>query len=548
MSYRVTFQTFGCKLNQLETEALADSFARAGAAVLPQGSEAELHVLNTCTVTGKAEQKARRSIRAALAAGPRSPGREAVVVVTGCYAQVEAEAIEGLGERVVAVRGEDKALLHGLAAWLADEWQGHGDLLEAVRDWRAAAAARAGVLAAGGATDEADGAGVAASGAGARPGNAARDGRFAFSPAAFAFHSRPSLKIQDGCNNRCSYCRVCIARGPSVSLEPAIVLERLRALEDSGAAEAVLTGVNLSQYRSGGLGFAGLLGYLLAGTSRIAIRLSSFEPDRVDAAFLEAFGERRVRPHLHLPIQSGSDAVLARMGRRYTASEILAACEALRKVKGDPFLAADLIAGFPGETDTDFEATLSTAAAAGLAWIHAFPFSARPGTAAWDLRPRVPERIAGERVAALTALAEVGREAYLARWMGREVEAVLETSYDGAVGDAGGAGNAGAAGDTEDAGAGGNARGDAGAAGGARAGSGLSGDPASGRPSFRATSDNYLRLALDALPPGQGGNGRRGNAFLCQITGREGPGREAGARDPGVDASARALSWLRPGA
>jgi threonylcarbamoyladenosine tRNA methylthiotransferase MtaB len=490
MSYRVTFQTFGCKLNQLETEALADSFARAGATVLSPGSEAELHILNTCTVTGKAEQKARRAIRAALAAGPRSPGREAVVVVTGCYAQVEAEAIEALGERVLAVRGEDKALLHGLAAYLADEWQGHGDLLGAVRDWRAAAPARAAAVPAG------------AAGSGPRSDNAARDGRFAFNPAAFAFHSRPSLKIQDGCSNRCSYCRVCIARGPSVSLEPAVVLERLRSLEASGAAEAVLTGVNLSQYRSGGLGFAGLLGYLLGGTSRIAIRLSSFEPDRVDAAFLEAFGERRVRPHLHLPIQSGSDAVLARMGRRYTASEVLAACEALRRVKGDPFLAADLIAGFPGESDADFEATISTAAAAGLAWIHAFPFSARPGTAAWDMKPRVPERVAGERVAALTALAERGREAYLARWMGREVEAVLETSPEGA------------------------------------------GRPAAEGPSFRATSENYLRLALDALPPGREGAGRRGNAFLCQITGSEVRGHDAGSPDPGLDAQAHALSWL----
>ena len=500
MSYRVTFQTFGCKLNQLETEALADSFSRAGAAVLSPGSEAELHILNTCTVTGKAEQKARRSIRAALAAGPRSPGREAVVVVTGCYAQVEAEAIEALGERVLAVRGEDKALLHGLAAFLADEWQGHGDLLGAVRDWRAAAAARAAAVPAGAA-----GATGAAAG-GPRSDNAARDGRFAFNPAAFAFHSRPSLKIQDGCSNRCSYCRVCIARGPSVSLEPAVVLERLRALEASGAAEAVLTGVNLSQYRSGGLGFAGLLGYLLAGTSRIAIRLSSFEPDRVDAAFLEAFGERRVRPHLHLPIQSGSDAVLARMGRRYTASQVLAACDDLRRVKGDPFLAADIIAGFPGETDADFEATLSTAAAAGLAWIHAFPFSARPGTAAWDMKPRVPERVAGERVAALTALAERGREAYLARWMGCEVEAVLETVYDD------------------------------------------DGSPAAEGSGFRATSDNYLRLALESLPSGQGLAGRRGNAFLCQITGREGHDHDVDSTDSGIDAHAHALSWLQPGA
>ena len=181
--------------------------------------------------------------------------------------------------------GEDKSRLHGLAHFLAEEWQGHGPLLDAVREWAAA-------------RDRVE-AGV---------------GRFAFKPESFAFHSRPSLKIQDGCDNHCSYCRVCIARGPSESLRASEVVERLRSLESAGAAEVVLTGVNLSHYRSEGLDFPGLLRLLLGSTASVALRLSSYEPDRVDAAFLEVFSEPRVRPHLHLAVQSGSDSVLGPNG------------------------------------------------------------------------------------------------------------------------------------------------------------------------------------------------------------------------------------------
>ena len=196
--------------------------------------------------------------------------------------------------------------------------------------------------------------------------------RFAFAPTAFRFHSRPSLKIQDGCDNRCAYCRVCLARGPSVSLEPTRLLERVRALEAAGAPEIVLTGVNLSQYRAVGLDFSALLGWLLAETDRVAFRISSWEPDRVDDAFLAVFLASRVRPHLHLAAQSGSDVTLRAMGRHYGAARLLAAVADLRRVKVDPFLGADLICGFPGETDAQFGQTLALAEQADFAWIHAY--------------------------------------------------------------------------------------------------------------------------------------------------------------------------------
>lgn len=391
MRISVAFHTLGCKLNQLETESLADAFLRGGATLLREGSGgADLVVINTCTVTGKAEQKARRLVRQTLASNPG-----AVALVTGCYAQVEAGAIASLHERAVVVPGDRKSALLGLPSFLVEEWQGHGDLLEAVRTWVG--------LSSGRASDP-----------------------FAFRPEEFAFHSRPALKIEDGCDNRCSYCRVRIARGPARSLAATEILARLRALEAADKAEVVLAGVNLHQYRDGERCFPALLSLLLEGTERIAIRLSSYEPEGLNEEFLEVFSHSRVRPHLHLPVQSGSDRILRSMARAYRRDKVISGLEAARRVKGDLFVAADLIAGFPGESDEDFAATLDLAEQCGFAWIHAFPFSPRPGTAAWDMGPKVPERVAGERVSALGATARSGRAAYLARQVGTEVEAVLE--------------------------------------------------------------------------------------------------------------------------
>jgi threonylcarbamoyladenosine tRNA methylthiotransferase MtaB len=403
ISLRVAFHTLGCKLNQLETESLADSFRQAGAAIVPSGHEADLHVINTCTVTSKAEQKARRLIRQALA----SDG-DCVVLVTGCYAQMESAALAGMDPRCVVIPGDEKDSVLSLASRLADFWQGHGELLEAVLEWRRW-------------RKDADG-------AISSPISVAD--RFAFRPETFSFHSRPSLKIQDGCDNRCSYCRVCLARGPSVSIEPREALRRIRTLEDAGRAEIVLTGVNLSQYRGeeGGreLRFGSFLSWILENTSRISFRISSFEPERVDEEFLAAFANGRVRPHIHLALQSGSDAVLSRMRRSYDSAAILEAIRKLRSVKDDPFVAADIIAGFPGESDGEFLETMELCRKCDLAWIHAFPFSARPGTEAFTMKPSVPERIAGERVRSLSGFAESHHAAYVGRWIGRSTEVVLE--------------------------------------------------------------------------------------------------------------------------
>ena len=407
---RVAFQTLGCKLNQLETESIADKFLDAGAEIVPFHEEADLYIVNTCTVTSKAEQKARHDIRSAI-----HKVRNTTVIATGCYAQMDSEDLSLLDERVIVISGDLKASLLLLPQWLLANWQGHGELFHALLEWRdeilAAAKGSEALSNESGKTNTID---------------LSLCNRFAFHPERFLMHSRPALKIQDGCNNRCTYCRVCLARGPSVSLPVEDALSRVIDLERAGKTEVVLTGVNLAQYRAGGLDFAGILASMIKETSNIRFRISSYEPENIDEAFLATFAHPRVRPHLHLSVQSGCTETLRRMGRPYSAQDVRFAVQNLRSVRSDPFLAADIIAGFPAETESEFENTIALLSELDFAWIHAFPFSPRQGTRAADMRPRIPERIACERVDRLLELAKHGKRSYIERWLGHEVEMVIE--------------------------------------------------------------------------------------------------------------------------
>lgn len=429
---KIRFDTLGCKLNQIETESLAHAFREAGFEIddrklfdtpdiegsttpderidgdVPGARTVEgepvLCVVNTCTVTGKAEQKARRLIRSLLRASP-----SATVLVTGCYAEVEEPAIRAIDPRVAVFPGSRKGALADLPRAL----QGIPETPDALEE-----AVRAFCLAKGPA-----GKAVALPGA-----DSAIPETFKLSTDDFLFHSRASIKVQDGCDNRCSYCRIRLARGKAVSLDADSVIDRIKRIEDAGWGEVVLSGVNLSQYRSGHADFADILGRILAETGSIGIRIGSLYPERVDEAILPMLANERVCPHFHLSVQSGSDRVLKAMRRPYEADAVIRAVERLRSVKDDPFIACDIIAGFPGETDADFALTTGLCARARFAAIHAFSFSPRPGTEAWDLRPRVPERVAGERVARLSELSARGQREYAERWVGKTVSAVAEVN------------------------------------------------------------------------------------------------------------------------
>ena len=412
--------TLGCKLNQLETEAVSDSFQREGFTLVPfgqidqlgkieqieyidqtdnserQAEEPGIIVINTCTVTSMAEQKARRVIRKAL-----KEHKRACVIVTGCYAQMDKAGLDaleethGLSGRLFVIPGEKKDRLLDLARYItgvADV----DDLSRLIASWLADNSTEA------------------------------PDGTFRFAPESFSSHSRGFIKIQDGCDRSCAYCRVSIARGKSRSLAADEVLRRLQTLEQSGYSEAVLTGVNISLYRDSSRELPGLLELLLSETAAIRLRLSSIEPDMITDELLRVLENSRIRPHFHLTLQSGSAEILRGMGRIYTPGDAAKKAELLRMARNDPFLACDIIAGFPGEIEDEFTKTFELCEEINFAWIHAFPFSPRPGTAAFDFSGKVSEKEKTYRVERLNGLAVRGRREYTRRWEGKEVEAVVE--------------------------------------------------------------------------------------------------------------------------
>lgn len=449
--FAVRIETLGCRLNQVESESFAALCAKVGFAVYtgknplpvrfqspsvaslqnsnqlllkpveniqPKQKNTDAAVLlcfvNTCTVTGKAEQKARRLIRLLAKEHP-----DAAILVTGCYAQLEAAEVEALHPHVLAFPGQQKDALTALPHFLAACTKSAATVNTAL------------VLSflAGYRTEIAEN-GVHTGGSTAAPLSKTEAARFSLSTPQFLFHSRAFIKVQDGCNNACAYCRIRLARGKAVSLPSDEVVRRIQTIEQAGIAEVTLSGVNLSQYTCRNGDFSDLLKILLRETG-IRIRISSLYPDRIDEALLPLLAHPQICPHFHLSVQSGSNAVLRAMRRSYTQNTITAAVSNLRKIKDNPFIGVDIITGFPGETDADFEETFKLCSQLHFAGIHAFPFSARPGTEAWDMKPKIPQRITKERLERLHNLAQTEEQRYYAAWEGKIVYAVAETPQYG---------------------------------------------------------------------------------------------------------------------
>ena len=416
--FSVRIETLGCRLNQVESEALAVRFAECGFDVFSKESETsilpvKLCIVNTCTVTGKAEQKARRLIRLLL-----KEHEDAVIFVTGCYAELEADSIEKINKRIIAFSGKKKDELDGLPQFLKDSCLKNKDLKEDTVNlkknlliFRNKIYSKEDRLDKSFLLKETE----------------RRKSMFKLSSPVFVFHSRASLKIQDGCNNACAYCRIRLARGTSVSLPAEEAVRRIVQIEKNGAAEVVLSGVNLSQYRDEKYGgFANLLAMLLENTKKIRLRISSMYPECVDDGILEIVANKRICPHFHLSIQSGSDKILKAMNRPYREADIRRAINNLRKAKDNPFIGCDIITGFPSETEEDFLQTFKMCEDLKIPGIHVFPFSARPGTKAFSMRPKVPERDAGRRASLLSELSGKNYQSYLASCNGKLFFGVIE--------------------------------------------------------------------------------------------------------------------------
>lgn len=364
---RIAFVTLGCKVNQAESEAIARSLGIEGTGV--SSAEADLVVINTCTVTGEADRKARKAVRHALGM-PVSP----VVVVTGCLAALDAAALAAIDPRVVV----------------------EPDKQRVASSVRAALEARLG----------------SAASFSASHGSASR--------------ARMQLKVEDGCDSYCTYCIVPFARGvPRVVPIDEVVAEAGRMVR-GGASEIVLTGINIGRYDDGGQGLPELLRAVAAtGVSRV--RLSSVEPRDVTDALLAAAAETSAFcAHLHVPLQSGSDPTLARMGRPYTGAAYAETIARARRAFPGIAISTDVIAGFPGETEEDHAQTLAFVEAEAFSRMHVFRYSARPGTPAATLPHHVPPEVKARRSAELRTLAEKMAARYAAAHAGTVRELLVE--------------------------------------------------------------------------------------------------------------------------
>ncbi len=415
--FEVRIETLGCRLNQIESEAIGKCFVdnnysvclkpvTAGSA---QSEKTLLCIVNSCTVTQKAEQKCRRIIRLLLKKFPNS-----VILITGCYAQLSPQEILAIDKRICVIGGQIKSRISAIPVFMnklrsEGEWQPE----------KIAAAIQENIV-----QRKIEKIGFP-------------EKSFKLAATSFIAHSRASLKIQDGCNNNCSFCAIHIARGHSVSLDAEEVLERIKSLEAKGFSEVVLTAVNIGQYKGkykdGFMNFSSLLRYVLDNTAAINIRISSLYPEVVDDDFCKVVSDSRVCPHFHLSVQSGSDRILKLMNRPYFSSDVIEACKKLKSCKKNPFLACDIITGFPGETDDDFNKTLELCSECGFAWVHAFPYSERPGTDAVGLPDKVPQRISGERCERITKQAIESKIQYIQNFVGQELNAVLETARSPSV-------------------------------------------------------------------------------------------------------------------
>ncbi len=416
MKENIHIETLGCRLNQIESESAAKCFSESGfdidmnpvTAAAVFNKEPLLCIVNTCTVTGKAEQKARRIIRLLLRKFP-----ETTVLVTGCYAQMEQSTIEKIDRRVVVLPGQRKDLLVEIPHFLVQfATAAQNNISESLplqlKDFLLAKHVLLKIP--------------------------SKQLVFKLATDTFHFHSRSSIKIQDGCNNSCTFCRIHLARGKSVSLDVLSVLDRVKELEQAGHHEVVITTVNIAQYRGAykntTMDFADLLKFLLEHTKAIYFRMSSLYPEIVDNRLCALLKNKRVQPFFHLSVQSGSDRILEKMNRKYPSRLVLKAVNDIRKVVENPFMSCDIIVGFPGETKEDFELTMQLCRECNFSFVHVFPFSPRPDTPAYTMRPLIANNIVKERVAELTKFAHKQKIAYITSCKGNIFEAITETSHN----------------------------------------------------------------------------------------------------------------------
>lgn len=395
---RVAITTLGCKVNQYESAAMGESLEKQGFRLVPFPEEADFYIINTCTVTGRTDYQSRQLIRRAGKANPR-----AAIIVTGCYAQTAPDVFTGMpGVTVVAGTQEKDRIVEII-----------GEIKKNSQFGKTSGSAPSVLVSdiGGGITD------------------------WEIRPVSiFPGHTRSFLKIQDGCNAFCSYCIVPYARGRSRSIGQEEVMGRIQSLARNGYREVVLTGIHLGAYgedRYDGSSLPGILRRVEELRTIERLRLSSIEPREITEEIMAIMkGAHIVCPHLHIPLQSGDDGILSRMERNYTAAFFRDLVVKVCASRPDMTVGMDVMVGFPGEDEKAFENTMALIDSLPIAYLHVFPYSRRPGTAAARMGNQVGEEDKKRRGQKLRQLGMMKRQAFLEEFVGSTMPVLIEKRKD----------------------------------------------------------------------------------------------------------------------
>jgi len=385
---KVGVATLGCKVNQCDSAALTRNLQSAHFALVPFNAFADAYIINTCTVTAFADFQARQLIRRALRLNP-----QARIIVTGCCAQIQAQTLAAIDGVTYVVGNDQKHQIPGLL--------NH----EAVGSQRIIAS------------------------------DIFLQKNFLSAPASgIAGRTRAFFKIQDGCNAFCSYCIVPFARGKSRSLPVSNVLTGTQDFIRQDFQEIVLTGIHLGHYGHDlqpETDLTRTLETILSQNPNVRFRLSSIEPNEISDELLQLFGRHEnLCPHLHIPLQSGDDSILKMMKRHYDTAFYRALIEKVAKTVSDIAIGIDVMVGFPGEGDKEFGHTLNLLEEQPVAYLHVFPYSERPGTAALAIQPKVPEKIKKERATILRELGVKKKETFSRQFLGKTLPVLVEQARD----------------------------------------------------------------------------------------------------------------------
>lgn len=364
-------------MNQYETDALVSQFHHAGYQVVDYSTPADITVINTCTVTSQSDQKSRNTINHAARKNP-----DGMVVVTGCMANNHKEQLEANEKITYVVDNERKSQIVSLV-----DAHFKGELVHPET----------------------------------YPGDV-----FGFETVDKSLHTRTSIKIQDGCDNFCTYCIVPSVRGRAVSRPLGEILENIRRVVDNGFKEIVITGVNIGRYDFEQYNLERAIDKIVELPGDFRIRISSMEPDGFGPDFHKVFQHPKMAPHLHLCIQSGSDVILRKMRRMYSTQSFMDIVSAFRKEISDFNFTTDVIVGFPGETEKDFTETIKAVKEARFSHVHTFRYSRRKGTRADRLEEQTAEKIKSERAETIRQISEENRLIYMESMLGKQQRVLIE--------------------------------------------------------------------------------------------------------------------------